>query len=68
MDKALYEKVTEYRTALAVTKEMLTKGIISDEDYAVICTVLAEKCGLKSSTIFSEIDLISAEDHGNIRH
>ena len=68
MDKELMERVKEYRTSVAVIREMLSKGIISEADYAVIYTVLAEKCGLKSSTIFSEIDLISAVDHGNIPH
>ena len=68
MDKALYEKVKAYRTSLAVIKELLKNGLISDEEYTITCTVLAKKSGLSMSTIFSEIDLISAENDGNIRH
>ena len=66
MDENLYRKVKEYRTAMAVIREMLTGGLITNSDYAVICTVLAEKTGLKSSTIFSDIDLISMGNNGNI--
>ena len=66
MDKQLYEKVKDYKTALVVIKEMRSSGIITDKDYTIICTVLAKKYGLKSSSIFAEIDLISCADNGNI--
>lgn len=68
MDKALYEKVKGYRTALAIVNEMQAKGIITADDYARISLVLAGKYGLKTSTIFSEIDLLCVESRGNIRH
>ena len=68
MDKALYEKVKGYRTALAIVKEMRGKGIITADDYAQISLVLAEKFRLKTSTIFSEIDLLCVERRGNMRH
>lgn len=68
MDKALYEKVKAYRTALSIVKEMQEKGIITADDYAQISLVLAEKYGLKTSTIFSEIDLLCVEHRGNMRH
>lgn len=45
-------KVKAYRTAMSIIKEMLKTGLISDDDYAVIDTKMAEKYGLKSSTIF----------------
>ena len=66
MDKRLFEKVKAYKTGLALMKEMRSAGIITDEDYRIMCTVLAEKHGLKSSTIFAEFDLISVENNGNI--
>ena len=68
MNKDLYRKITSYRTALAVIKEMLRKGIIDENDSIVICTNLAEKNGLRSSTIFSEIDLITGHINDNIYH
>ena len=68
MNKELAEKIVAYRTAMAVVAEMLSKGIITAEDYGVIDTKMAEKYGLKSSTIFRANDLIYSETAGNIRH
>jgi len=68
MDKALYEKVRGYRTSLAIVKEMQESGLITADDYAQISLILAGKYGLKTSTIFSEIDLLCVESRGNIRH
>jgi hypothetical protein len=68
MNNGLNKEVKEYRTAIAVAKEMLKKRIISQDDYAVICTVLTEEFGLKTSTIFSDYDLICTEKDGNMRH
>ena len=66
VNKELTEKVVAYRTAMAVIAEMLKEGIITADDYGVIDTKMAEKYGLKSSTIFAEFDLISVENNGNI--
>lgn len=68
MDKALYGKVRGYRTSLAIVKEMQNSGLITADDYEQISLVLAGKYGLKTSTIFSEIDLICVERRGNMRH
>lgn len=62
MDAGLYGRIKEYNTALAVIREMLSAWIITDEDF----TVLAEKYGLSSCSIFAEIDLITARTDGNI--
>lgn len=66
MDVGLYGKIKEYNTALAVIREMLSAGIITDKDFDIICTVLAEKYGLSSCSIFAGIDLITARTDGNI--
>ena len=68
MNKELYWKVINYRTALALVKEMRSNGLVSEAEYLVICTVLASRFGLSMSTIFSEIDLISPPNDGNIAH
>lgn len=52
MTEQLTRKVAAYRTAMSIIKEMLQKGLISADDYAKIDTKMAEKYGLKSSTIF----------------
>ena len=66
MDVKLYKRIKEYNTAIAVVKEMLGSGIITDRDFGVICTVLAEKYGLSLCSIFAEIDLINARTYGII--
>jgi len=68
MNKELYGKVREYRTAAAVVKEMLSKGLISDAEFVTICTVLAGRFGLENSTIFSDMDLITPAADGNMHH
>jgi hypothetical protein len=68
MDKGLREKVTGYRIAMSLVKEMLSRGLVREDEYAVICTILAARFGLGTSTIFSDIDLITADTGGNIGH
>lgn len=68
MDKALYEKVVGFRTAMSLVKETLRNGVISEEDFRIICPILAQKYGLNLSTIFSDIDLLSVDYDGNMRH
>lgn len=66
MDIGLYSRIKEYNTALAVIKEMLSGKVITDGDYTIICTILAEKYGMSSCSIFAGIDLINTSTDGNI--
>ncbi len=68
MNKELYGKVREYRTAVALVKEMLSNGPITDAEFVSICTVLAGRFGLENSTIFSDMDLITPATDGNMHH
>lgn len=68
MDKTLYQKIIRYRTSVAIIKEMCLDSLITDEEYGMICTNLAERFGLKPSTLYSDIDLISLGRNGNIGH
>lgn len=52
MDDALFRRILLYRTTMAAVKNMLTKGLISAEEYAIIDTKIAEKYALNSSTIY----------------
>lgn len=54
MDSDLNKRVAAYRATMSLTSEMLEKGIISAEEYAIIDTIMAKKYGLSSCTIFSE--------------
>lgn len=52
MNKTMYERTLDYRTAMAVFADMLSKGIITEDDYKKMDTIMTEKYGLNSSTIF----------------
>lgn len=52
MDDVLFRQILLYRTTMAAVKNMLEKGLISAEEYAIIDTKFAEKYGLNSSTIY----------------
>lgn len=52
MDDALFRKLLLYRATMATVKIMLDSGLISDEEYAVTDTIIAEKYGLNSSVIY----------------
>ena len=52
MDEVFFQKLLLYRTTMAAVKNMLEKGLISADEYAIIDTKIAEKYGLNSSTIY----------------
>ena len=52
MDNALFRRLLLYRATMAAVKIMLDSGLISDEEYAVTDTIIAEKYGLNSSVIY----------------
>lgn len=52
MDDALFRQILLYRSTMAAVKIMLDQGLISPEEYAIIDTIIAEKYGLNSSTIY----------------
>lgn len=52
MTDELRGKVAAYRTAMSIIKGMVSSGIITEEEYAQIDTMIAEKYGLKSCSIF----------------
>ena len=43
MTKDQFEREKNYRTALAIAKNLVTRGIISEKDYREIDTKLAQK-------------------------
>ena len=48
----LYQRLTAYQTAISLARNMLRQGIISDEDYCKIDTIIAKKNEVSSSSIF----------------
>lgn len=48
----LYQRLTAYQTAMSLAKNMLRQGIISEDDYRKVDTIIAEKHGVSSCSIF----------------
>ena len=66
MDGNHYERVRACRIAIALAREMRSDGIVSEKDYGIICTALADYFGLSLSSIFAENDLLYRKDNANI--
>lgn len=66
MNKSFYARLTGYCSAMAQAGRMLRKGLVSAADFAVIETIMAEKYGLSSCSLFREHDLLYKEADGNI--
>lgn len=52
MKDELFRCVALYQATMSLMRGMLTKGIISEKEYAEIDTIFTEKYGLYSSTIY----------------
>lgn len=52
MTEDLRMKVSDYRTAILIFQKMLEEGIINEDEYSEIDTIIAENIGLNSDTIF----------------
>jgi hypothetical protein len=52
MDEKLFRSIRLYKNTMAWMKMLLKNGTISDEEYAIIDTKIAEKYGLNSSIIY----------------
>jgi len=55
------DALIRYKASMAVFKKWLSDGAISDTDLLAIDTILAEKYGLSSCSIFLENDLLCRE-------
>ena len=52
MEKEMYKSYTDYSLTMNMVKEMLARGIISEEDYAKIETKICEKYRINLSSFF----------------
>jgi hypothetical protein len=48
------DAVLRYKTAMAVFKKWLSEGVITEADLSTIDTILSEKYGLSSTSIYRE--------------
>ena len=61
-------RLEQYLASMLQIKKMLSMGIITLEDYAKIDTILAEKYGISSCSLYRGIDLIYHGFRGNMSH
>ena len=50
-----YQNIFNYKNAMAQAKKLLESGVINKEEYSDIDTMMAEKYGISSCSIFREI-------------
>ena len=68
MSEELFAGILAYKSAMAQARLMLSKGLITKDEYAIIDTMMAEKYGLCSCSLFRENDLLYSSIRGNMSH
>ena len=58
------DAIFRYKTAMSIFKNWLATGVISVTDLLEINTILAQKYGLSTRSIFLENDLLCEENRG----
>lgn len=61
-------RLEQYLTSMLQMKKMLSMGILTPDDYAQMDTILAEKYGISSCSLYRGIDLIYRGFRGNMSH
>lgn len=52
VDRAFFDNLMNYRLAVSMAESMASQGIISQEEYDKLRTIIADKFGLSSCSIF----------------
>lgn len=68
MDERYRTNLESYLASMTQAKKMRSLGIISSDDYAKIDTIIAEKYGISSCSLYRGIDLIHSGYNGNMSH
>ena len=58
------DAILRYKASMAIFKNWLATGVISATDLLEINTILAQKYGLSTHSIFLENDLLCEENRG----
>lgn len=61
-------RLESYLASMLQAKQMLLMGILTPEDYAAIDTIMNEKYGISSCSLYRGIDLIYDGFRGNMSH
>ena len=68
MNEAIHNRVLGYKSAMAQARRLLSPGIVTEAEYAIIDTTMAEKYSLSSRSLFRENDLLYSSIRGNMSH
>ena len=68
MDEGYRANLESYLASMMQAKKMLSNGVISSDDYIKIDTIIAEKYGISSCSLYRGIDLIHRDFNGNMSH
>ena len=66
MDSNTFQALLDYKSAMAQARLMLSKGLISAEEYGIIETKMCCIYGINFDSLFRENDWIISEFRGNI--
>ena len=61
-------RLERYLASMLQAKRMMSMGILTPEDYAIIDTMQREKFGISSCSLYRGIDLIYSGFRGNMSH
>ena len=68
MNNRYRANLESYLASMLQAKKMLSQGILTPEDYIKIDTIIAEKYGISSCSLYRGIDLIHRGFNGNMSH
>ena len=66
MDNNYFQALMGYKASMAQAKILLSKGLITTEEYSVIETKMCGIFGINSDSLFRENDWIYTDNRGNI--
>ena len=66
MNEVIHDRVLGYKSVMAQARRLLSAGIVTEAEYAIIDTTMAEKYGLSSCSIFRENELLYNSIRGNM--
>lgn len=61
-------RLESYPASMLQSKQMMSIGILTSDDYAAIDTIMTKKYGISSCSLYCGIDLIYGGFRGNMSH
>ena len=66
MPESYRERLESYLSAMLCVKRMLSLGLLTEQDYTHMDTILPRKHAITSSNIYRHNGLLSAVEYGNM--